>query len=161
MPSTKMLIGSVANPGSGASIEPTMPAVATSTVLLPPASACVTASTSALRRARRSPESASKAACTTGSATADMLVLPAESKGEDYSPINEGSPEMEAAEGHSPPGFSQGGGAFLRGREARQPALRRHLTVVLATHAHIILRCSRSEPRRMAASHCRASILRG
>ena len=47
-----MLIGSVAKLLSGASVVPTMPAVATNTVLLPPASACVTANTSTLRRAR-------------------------------------------------------------------------------------------------------------
>src|SRR5262245_64686850 len=39
-----MLIGSVAKLLSGARMVPTMPAVATNTVLLPPASACVTAS---------------------------------------------------------------------------------------------------------------------
>jgi len=47
-----MLIASVAKLLSGASMVPTMPAVATNTVLLPPASACAIASTSALRRAR-------------------------------------------------------------------------------------------------------------
>src|SRR4029077_5797997 len=46
-------------------------AVATSTVLLPPANACAIASTSELRRARRSPTKASA----TGSATADIYVL--------------------------------------------------------------------------------------
>ena len=46
------VIGKVASPLSGASIEPMMPVVATMTVLLPPASACATASTLALRRAR-------------------------------------------------------------------------------------------------------------
>src|SRR6516162_1243320 len=51
-------------------LVPTMPAVATNTVLLPPASACVTASTSALRRARRS----SAATSTTGWARADIRV---------------------------------------------------------------------------------------
>src|ERR1700716_2384473 len=71
IPSTKMLIGSVASPLSGASMVPTIAAVATSTVLLPPASACAIASTSALRRARRSPARA----CATGSATADIYVL--------------------------------------------------------------------------------------
>jgi hypothetical protein len=71
MPRTNTLMGSVANPLSGASTVPTMPAVATSTVLLPPASAWVAASTSALRRARRSPASTS----TTGSARADIRVL--------------------------------------------------------------------------------------
>src|ERR1700716_2458100 len=63
-----MLIGSVARPLSGASMVPTMPAVATSTRLLPPASACATASTSALRRARRSPAATSMI----GSASADI-----------------------------------------------------------------------------------------
>jgi hypothetical protein len=48
-----------------------MPAVATSTVLLPPASACVTASTSALRRASRSPARQSAFA----SASADIRML--------------------------------------------------------------------------------------
>ena len=68
MPSTKTLIGSVASPLSGASMVPTMPAVATRTVLLPPASACATDSTSALRRASRSLVAAS----TAGSASADI-----------------------------------------------------------------------------------------
>src|SRR6516162_435124 len=54
MPSTMMLIGSVASAGSGANVAPMMPVVATVTVLLPPASACATASTTALRAARRS-----------------------------------------------------------------------------------------------------------
>src|SRR5262249_29849537 len=67
-----MLIGSVAKLLSGASMVPTMPAVATNTVALPPASACVTASTNALRRARRSPAAAS----TTGCARADIRVAP-------------------------------------------------------------------------------------
>src|SRR5215510_13636102 len=66
-----MLIGSVTKLLSGASMVPTMPAVATNTVLLPPASACVTASTSALRRARRSPAATS----TTGCARADIRAL--------------------------------------------------------------------------------------
>ena len=51
MPSTMAVIGSVASPLSGASNAPMMLAVETMTVLLPPASACATASTSALRRA--------------------------------------------------------------------------------------------------------------
>ena len=67
----QMLIGSVASPLSGASMVPTMPAVATSTVLLPPASACVAASINALRRARRSPATASM----TGSAMAGQWLL--------------------------------------------------------------------------------------
>src|SRR5262245_3611739 len=67
-----MLTGSVAKLLSGASMVPTMPAVATNTVALPPASACVTASTNALRRARRSPAAAS----TTGCARADIRVAP-------------------------------------------------------------------------------------
>src|SRR6478609_9379875 len=46
--------GSVASPGSEASMVPMMPAVAAITVLLPPASACAIESTSALRLARRS-----------------------------------------------------------------------------------------------------------
>jgi hypothetical protein len=66
---TKMLIGSRASPLSDASMVPTMPQVATSTALLPPASACAKASTMALRRASRSPEAASK----TGSASADIV----------------------------------------------------------------------------------------
>ena len=53
-----MLIGRVASPLSGASIAPTMPPVAIITVLLPPASACATASTSAFLRANRSPAAA-------------------------------------------------------------------------------------------------------
>src|ERR1043165_880454 len=71
MPSTIVLIGSVARLLSGASIEPRMLAVATITVLLPPASAWPTASTSALRLARRSPLRASKDV----SATADIILL--------------------------------------------------------------------------------------
>ena len=71
VPSARKLIGSVANPLSGASMMPTMPAVATSTELLPPASACVTASTSALRFARRSPS----ATVSTGSAGANIRIL--------------------------------------------------------------------------------------
>src|SRR5437868_6016990 len=55
-----MLIGRVARLLSGASIDPRMLAVATITVLLPPASACPIASTSALRLARRSPLRVSK-----------------------------------------------------------------------------------------------------
>ena len=54
MPTAMMLIGSVASAGSGASIDPTMPPVATMTVVLPPVSAWATASTTALRAARRS-----------------------------------------------------------------------------------------------------------
>ena len=54
MPATIMLIGSVARAGFGASTEETMAEVATITVLLPPASACATARTSALRAASRS-----------------------------------------------------------------------------------------------------------
>src|SRR6186713_1730026 len=49
-----MVIGNVASDLSGASIAPTMPPVAMMTELFAPASACVTASTRALRRARRS-----------------------------------------------------------------------------------------------------------
>src|SRR5688500_3182272 len=66
-----MLIGSVASALSGASVIPTIAAVATSTVLLPPASACVIASTSALRRARRSPTLVPSM----DSATADIRIL--------------------------------------------------------------------------------------
>ena len=54
MPTTMTLIGSVASTGSGASIAPAMPPVATITVLLPPASACAAARINALRAARRS-----------------------------------------------------------------------------------------------------------
>ena len=54
MPKTSAVIGSVASPLSGASTAPTILAVLTMTVLLPPASACATASTMALRRARLS-----------------------------------------------------------------------------------------------------------
>src|SRR5262249_60361681 len=55
MPRTKILIGSVAKLLSGASVVPTMPAVANNTVLLPHATACVTASTSRLPRAGGQP----------------------------------------------------------------------------------------------------------
>src|SRR5450830_556704 len=72
MPITMQVIGRVARPLSGASIAPTMLAVLTITVLLPPASACATASTMALRRARLS----STLACRIGSATADMMRAP-------------------------------------------------------------------------------------
>src|SRR5262249_3999017 len=51
MPKTMAVTGKVASPLSGASTAPTMLAVETITVLLPPASACATASTIALRRA--------------------------------------------------------------------------------------------------------------
>jgi len=68
MPNTMAVIGSVASPLSGASTAPTMLAVLTMTVLLPPASACATASTKALRRASAS----SMCACRIGSAIADM-----------------------------------------------------------------------------------------
>ncbi len=72
MPITMQVIGRVASPLSGASTAPTMLAVETITVLLPPASACATASTMALRRARLS----SLDACRMGSATADMMRFP-------------------------------------------------------------------------------------
>ncbi len=54
MPITMKVMGSVASPLSGASSAPMMAPVETMTVLLPPASACATASTLALRRARAS-----------------------------------------------------------------------------------------------------------
>src|SRR5436190_23893248 len=54
MPHTMTDTGKVARPGSEASMVPTMPAVAAITVLLPPASACAIASTTALRLAMRS-----------------------------------------------------------------------------------------------------------
>src|SRR5688572_1746214 len=72
IPSTMMEIGTVAYALSGANIAPTIPPVETITVLLPPASACAIASTSALRRARRSPAAASRI----GSATADIIHAP-------------------------------------------------------------------------------------
>src|SRR5215210_3773179 len=72
IPSTMTEIGTVANALSGASMAPTIPPVETMTVLLPPASACAIASTSALRRARRSPAAASRI----GSATADIIHAP-------------------------------------------------------------------------------------
>ncbi len=68
MPITMQVIGSVASPLSGASTAPTIEAVETMTVLLPPASACPTASTMALRRASAS----STVIRWIGSATADM-----------------------------------------------------------------------------------------
>jgi hypothetical protein len=49
-----MVADRVASVRSGASMTPTMPLVETITALLPPASACATASTTALRLARRS-----------------------------------------------------------------------------------------------------------
>src|ERR1043166_2493766 len=73
MPHTITLIGKVARLLSGAIIEPMMLPVATITVLLAPASACPTASTSALRLASRSPAAESKGV----SAIADILLLPA------------------------------------------------------------------------------------
>src|SRR5262245_18509625 len=72
MPNTIAVTGSVASPLSGARTAPTMLAVATMTVLLPPASACATASTMALRRANLS----SCTTCWIGSATADMGQAP-------------------------------------------------------------------------------------
>ena len=68
MPNTMKVIGKVARPFSGASMAPRMLVVATMTVLLPPASACATASTMALRRASL----LSKATLWMGSASADM-----------------------------------------------------------------------------------------
>src|SRR5258705_9172681 len=57
-------------------MAPTMPPVATSTVLLPPASASATASTSALRRAKGSPAVSAVAGSAAGlSATTDMTHL--------------------------------------------------------------------------------------
>src|SRR5215475_145889 len=72
MPNTIAVTGSVASPLSGARTAPMMLAVATMTVLLPPASACATASTMALRRANLS----SCTTCWIGSATADMGQAP-------------------------------------------------------------------------------------
>ena len=72
MPNTIVEIVSVARPRSGASIAPTMPPVDTITVLLPPASPCATASTSALRLARRS-----SIRTVEGSAITDMEAFPA------------------------------------------------------------------------------------
>jgi hypothetical protein len=65
-------IGRVARLLSGARTRPMMPAVATITVLLPPANACATASTTALRLARRSSIRAAG-----GSAIADIKEFPA------------------------------------------------------------------------------------
>src|SRR6185312_11682465 len=72
MPNTMQVIGSVASPLSGASTAPMMLAVLTTTVLLPPASACATASTFALRRARLS----SMCLSVRGSASADIESSP-------------------------------------------------------------------------------------
>src|SRR3974390_1604746 len=68
MPITIPVIGNVAKPLTGASTAPALLAVETMTVLFPPASACATARTTALRRASASSN------CTKdiGSATADM-----------------------------------------------------------------------------------------
>src|SRR5712692_1936048 len=66
-----MLIGRVARLLSGASIAPRMLPVATTTVLLLPESACPTASTRALRLARRLPAAASSDV----SALADIEML--------------------------------------------------------------------------------------
>ena len=54
IPTTKIEMGSVAKPLSGASTEPTIAAVAKITVALAPASAVAVASKTALRRAKRS-----------------------------------------------------------------------------------------------------------
>src|SRR6516162_997462 len=72
MPKTMAVTGKVASPLSGASTAPTMLAVETITVLLPPASACATASTNALRRASVS----SGLTCWNDSAVADIGGLP-------------------------------------------------------------------------------------
>src|SRR6185369_1371927 len=72
MPKTIAVIGRVASPLSGASTAPPMLAVDTITVLLPPASACATASTIALRRASVS----SGLMCWNDSAVADIDGLP-------------------------------------------------------------------------------------
>src|SRR4029078_11954909 len=69
MPNTMAVIGRVASPLSGATPATMIADVATITVLLPPASACATASTSALRRARRSSKTGS---VVIGSAEANM-----------------------------------------------------------------------------------------
>ncbi len=68
---TIAVIGSVASPLSGASTAPAMLPVETMTVLLPPANACATDSTIALRRA-----SLLSKACGVGSAMADMKAFP-------------------------------------------------------------------------------------
>jgi len=68
MPITIAVIGKVARPLSGASMKPMMLLVETMTVLLPPANACATDSTTALRRASLSSNNTGR----TGSATADM-----------------------------------------------------------------------------------------
>src|SRR5215218_2467325 len=67
--------GSVASPGSEASMVPMMPAVAAITVLLPPASAWAIDSTSALRLARRS-----SATMGVRSAITDIIQFPAAKK---------------------------------------------------------------------------------
>jgi hypothetical protein len=67
VPTTIIVIASVAMLRSGASMAPTMPPVDMITALLPPASACVTASSNALRLARRS-----SMTCGVASATADI-----------------------------------------------------------------------------------------
>jgi len=72
IPKTMAVTGSVASPLSGASTAPTMLDVETTTVLFPPASACATARTMALRRARLS----SGLTCWKDSAAADMNGLP-------------------------------------------------------------------------------------
>jgi hypothetical protein len=72
MPKTMAVTGKVASPLSGASTAPTMLAVETITVLFPPASACATASTIALRRASVS----SGVMCWKDSAVADIEWAP-------------------------------------------------------------------------------------
>jgi hypothetical protein len=67
IPTIMTLMGSVAKAGSGASVAPAMPPVATITLTLAPASACATANTTALRAASRS-----FTASTVGSAIAAM-----------------------------------------------------------------------------------------
>ena len=67
MPAIRVLAGTVASPWSPANTPAMIPAVLTMTMLLPPASPWATASTKALRRAKRSPATASVV-----SAIADM-----------------------------------------------------------------------------------------
>src|SRR5579863_9179456 len=100
MPATMTLIGSVARLGSGASIEAMIDVVATITVLLPPASACATASTTALRAASRSSVRSNAGSATVGSAitamddSQNLSVLAAEGQ-QDY--LGQGRSEVQGA----------------------------------------------------------------
>jgi hypothetical protein len=84
MPTIMTLMGNVAKVGSGASVAPAMPPVATITLTLAPASACAAASTSALRAASRS--------STAGTAGSAIAVMYSKMERQDTRSLGGGSP---------------------------------------------------------------------